>query len=266
MERFKGQVALVTGGASGIGRATVERLTAEGADVVIADYHLEEADKLATRLREEGHRVKAIYYNATDTDSGANAVTETIGWMGGIDCLVNNVGGSNLKRDSDIASLDMNYFDEVFHINLRSMLATIRTALPAMKEKGKGSIVNVASIGGLTGDFRGSLYGMSKAGVINLTRYVATQYGRMGIRCNSVAPGLVLTPAATRNLPEEVRKVFLKFNALPYLGEAADIAAIIAFLASDDARYITGQTIVADGGMNCHNPTMADIAALEGNG
>ena len=262
MNRFEQKVALVTGGASGIGRATVERLSSEGASVVIADYNLEEAEMLAERLRPKGCRVKAIYYNATDMDSGANAVAQTISWMGGIDCLVNNVGGSDLKRDLDVAALDMDYFDDVLHLNLKSMLATIRAALPAMKEKGEGSIVNVASVGGLLGDFRGSLYGMSKAAVINLTRYVATQYGKEGIRCNAVAPGLILTPAATRNLPEEVRRVFLKYNTVPYLGEAADIAAVIAFLASEDARYVSGQTIVADGGMGCHNPTIEDIADL----
>lgn len=262
MDRFKNQVALVTGGASGIGRATSERLAVEGASVVIADFHLEEAEKLALQLNEVGHHAKALYYNATDMDSGTEAVSKTIEWYGQIDCLVNNVGGSDLKLDLDVASLDMGYFEEVFHLNLKSMLSTIRGSLPSMIEKGKGSIVNVASIGGLLGDFRGTLYGLSKAGVINLTRYVATQYGHNGIRCNGVAPGLILTPAATRNLPDAVRKVFLKYNTVPYLGKAEDIAATIAFLASDDACYITGQTIIADGGMSCHNPTTADIPGL----
>lgn len=263
MNRFDKQIALVTGGASGIGRATAERLASEGASIVIADYHLEEAEKLAVELRNDGCQVKAVYYNATDMNSGTEAVNKTIEWFGGIDCLVNNVGGSDLKKDLDILDLDMEYFDEVFHLNLKSMLATVRAALPAMIEKRKGSIVNVASISGLLGDFRGSLYGLSKAGVINLTRYISTQYGHSGIRCNGVAPGLILTPAATRNLPEVMQKIFLKYNTTPYLGEAADIAAIIAFLASDDARYVSGQTIIADGGMSCHNPTIEDIAAMK---
>ena len=263
MNRFDKQIALVTGGAGGIGRATAERLASEGASIVIADYHLEEAEKLAVKLRNDGCQVKAVYYNATDMNSETEAVNKTIEWFGGIDCLVNNVGGSDLKKDLDILDLDMEYFDEVFHLNLKSMLATVRAALPAMIEKRKGSIVNVASISGLLGDFRGSLYGLSKAGVINLTRYISTQYGHSGIRCNGVAPGLILTPAATRNLPEVMQKIFLKYNTTPYLGEAADIAAIIVFLASDDARYVSGQTIIADGGMSCHNPTIEDIAAMK---
>ena len=125
-----------------------------------------------------------------------------------------------------------------------------------MKSKGEGTIINIASIGGLLGDLRGTLYGISKAGVINLTRYIATQYGRYGIRCNGVAPGLVLTPASIDNLTPEDRAKFTQYNSLPFAGQPEDIAGIITFLASEDARYICGQTIIADGGMSCHNPTV----------
>lgn len=125
-----------------------------------------------------------------------------------------------------------------------------------MTTHGGGNIVNVASISGLTADANGTLYGASKAGVINLTKYIATQMGKKNIRCNAVAPGLVLTPAALDNLNEEVRNIFLGQCATPYLGEPEDVAATIAFLASNDARYITGQTIVVDGGLTIHNPTV----------
>ena len=128
--------------------------------------------------------------------------------------------------------------------------------IPVMKAQGGGNIVNVASISGITANASGTLYGASKAGVINLTRYIATQVGKKNIRCNAVAPGLVLTPAALNNMNEDVRNIFLGQCATPYLGEPQDIAATIAFLASEDARYITGQTIVADGGLTIHNPTV----------
>lgn len=128
--------------------------------------------------------------------------------------------------------------------------------IPIMKAHGGGNIVNVASISGITADASGTLYGASKAGVINLTRYIATQVGKKNIRCNAVAPGLVLTPAALNNMNEDVRNIFLGQCATPYLGEPQDIAATIAFLASEDARYITGQTIIADGGLTIHNPTV----------
>ena len=114
----------------------------------------------------------------------------------------------------------------------------------------------MASISGITADASGTLYGASKAGVINLTRYIATQVGKKNIRCDAVAPGLVLTPAALNNMNEDVRNIFLGQCATPYLGEPQDIAATIALLASEDARYITGQNIVADGGLTIHNPTV----------
>ena len=173
-----------------------------------------------------------------------------------IDVLINNVGGTDPKRDLSIEKLDINYFDEAFHLNLCCTMYLSQQVIPIMTANGGGNIVNVASISGLTADANGTLYGASKAGVINLTKYIATQMGKKNIRCNAVAPGLILTPAALNNLNEEVRKIFLGQCATPYLGEPQDVAATIAFLASEDARYITGQTIVVDGGLTIHNPTI----------
>ena len=131
-----------------------------------------------------------------------------------------------------------------------------------MTANGGGAIVNVASIGGLTGNLTGCYYGICKAGSVNFTRYVATQYGKAGVRCNCVAPGLVLTPAAERSLTDEYKELFIAHNAVDYAGQPEDIAGVIAFLASDDARYVTGQTVVADGGCTCHNPTVRDMRAF----
>lgn len=262
MKRFENKVALVTGGAAGIGRATVERLVQEGASVMIADYNKDGACSLSSRLNSRGYDTEAAFYDARDLASGKEIVSDTLAWKSRIDVLVNNVGGSDLKRDRNLLDLDMDYVQEVFRLNLTSMMVTIRETLPDMMQRQQGSIVNVSSVSASFGDFRGTLYGMSKAGVNNLVRYVATQYGRYGIRCNGVAPWLVLTPAALKNIPESMQEVFLKYNTVPYLGRAEDVAASIAFLASDDARYISGQTLSVDGGMSCHNPTVADLQAL----
>ncbi len=256
MKKLVNKVALITGGSSGIGKATAERFVKEGAKVIIADHNLEKAEKLASSLRDNQFHAQAIMFEASDLRSATKAVDRAIEFFGSIDCIVNNVGGSDLTKDLCVGKLDLKYFDEVMHLNLRSMIATVQSALPYMKEKMEGTIINVASIGGILGDLRGTLYGISKAGVINLTRYIATQYGRYGIRCNGVAPGLILTPAAIENLTPEQRETFRQYNSLPYSGQPEDIAGIIAFLASEDARYISGQTIIADGGMSCHNPTV----------
>ncbi len=256
MKKLANKVALITGASSGIGKATAERFVKEGAKVIIADHNLERAEKFAASLRDNQFHAEAIMFEASDKKCGIKAVNKALELFGRIDCIVNNIGGSDLSKDLAAGELDINYFDEVMHINLRSMIATVQAALPYMKEHNTGSIINVASISGLLGDSRGTLYGISKAGVINLTRYIATQYGKYNIRCNAVAPGLILTPAATENLSQEERDNFIKHNSLPFAGKPEDIAGVIIFLASEDARYITGQTIVADGGMSCHNPTV----------
>ncbi len=255
MKKLANKVALVTGGASGIGKATAERFVREGAMVLIADNNEERAEEVAASLRDNQFHAEAVKFEATDIKSATKVVDKAVELFGGLDCIVNNVGGSDLSKDLNIEELDIKYFDEVMHTNLRSMIAVIQSALPYMRAHNSGTIINIASIGGMLGDNRGTLYGISKAGVINLTRYVATQYGKFGIRCNGVAPGLVLTPAAIENLNPDEREKFLKYNSLPYAGKPEDIAGIVAFLASEDAKYISGQTIVADGGMSCHNPT-----------
>ncbi len=253
MKKLVNKVALITGASSGIGKATAERFVKEGAKVIIADHNLERAEKFASSLRDNEFHAQAFKYEAADLKSAVKAVDFAIEMFGGIDCIVNNVGGSDLSKDLDVEKLDIKYFDDVMHVNLRSMIATAQAALPYMKAVKEGVIINVSSIGGILGDARGTLYGIAKAGVINLTRYLATQYGKLGIRCNGVAPGLVLTPAAINNLSLQERDVYLKHNTLPYAGQPEDIASVIAFLASNDARYISGQTIIADGGLSCHN-------------
>ncbi len=260
MDRFTDKVAFVSGATSGIGLAAARRMALEGATVAIASHKMERVKATVDQLEADGLKAIGVYYDGSDIGSVQKAVEQTVDQLGRIDVLVNNVGGTDLSLDGPAGKLDMDYFEKAFTINLKSTLEAIRAALPSMPAG--SAIVNVASIGGITGDFRGTLYGMSKAGVINLTRYVATQYGALGVRCNAVAPGLVLTKAAVDNLPAAVRDIFAAQIPLPYLGEPDDIGATIAFLASADARYITGQTIVADGGMMCHNPTALTLQAL----
>ena len=214
---------------------------------------------LAQELKNEKAEVYPVYFSAENLESCRTLIELALEKYQRIDVLVNNVGGTDLQKDKNIEELDISYFDQAFHINLRCAIYLSQLVLPAMIRQKGGNIVNIASIGGITGDFRGTYYGAAKAGIINLTRYTATQMGKHNIRCNAIAPGLVLTPAALTNLPEETRKIFVRHNALPYLGQPQDIASVVAFLASEDARYLTGQTLIADGGLTIHNPTVADF-------
>lgn len=254
MKRFDGKIVFVSGASGGIGYASARRMAQEGATVIIAGHNISHVEEAVDRLKSEGLKAEGIYYDGTDIASVRNAISDAASMHGScIDVLVNNVGGTDMRRDGPVASLEIDFFESVMTLNLKSTLEAIRTALPFMPKD--GAIVNVASIGGIVGDLRGTLYGIAKAGVIDLTKYVATQYGHTGLRCNAVAPGLILTKAAFDNLSDDVRKVFADQTPLPYFGEPDDVGATVAFLASSDARFITGQTIVIDGGMLCHNPT-----------
>lgn len=256
MDRFKDKVIVITGAAGGIGEATTRRMVAEGGKVVIADYSKERAEKLANELTLSGADVRAFYFSATEQQSCKELIKFTQDEYSRIDILVNNVGGTDLRRDRNIEELDIDYFEEAFRLNLACTMYLSQLVIPIMVSQGCGNIVNVASVSGITADGQGTLYGASKAGVINVTKYIATQTGKKGIRCNAVAPGLILTPAALNNLDEKVRNVFLDQCVTPYLGQPEDIAATITFLASEEARYITGQTIIVDGGLTIHNPTV----------
>ena len=239
MNRFENKVVVITGAAGGIGEATTRRIVSEGGKVVIADHSEKKAEQLANELTHAGADVRHVYFSATELQSCKELIDFSMNEYQRIDVLINNVGGTDPKRDLNIEKLDINYFDEAFHLNLCCTMYLSQQVIPIMTTNG------------------GTLYGASKAGVINLTKYIATQMGKKNIRCNAVAPGLVLTPAALDNLNEDVRNIFLGQCATPYLGEPEDVAATIAFLASNDARYITGQTIVVDGGLTAHNPTVA---------
>lgn len=253
MDRFKDKVVFVSGSTAGIGLASARRMAREGAVVIIAANVQADVDNIVKSFTDDGLRAEGVYYNGYDVKSVREAVEHTGLKHGRIDVLVNNVGGTDMRLDGPVDSLDLNYFETALTLNLKGTLEAIRAALPFMPAG--SAIVNVASIGGIAGDLRGTLYGIAKAGVIDLTKYVATQFGHRSIRCNAVAPGLILTKAATDNLPPLVREVFAHQTPLPYFGEPEDVAGAVAFLASDDARFVSGQTLVVDGGMLCHNPT-----------
>lgn len=181
---------------------------------------------------------------------------------GKIDILFNNVGGTKAQKDHAIVDLDQDTWDFAFQLNLRSIGYGCKHVIPYMVENGGGAIVNTASMAGFLGDLDSSAYGSVKAGVVSLTRYVATQHGKQGIRCNAVAPGLIITEATAAYFTQEVKYQFVRHNALDRLGKPEDIAKTVLFIASDLSNYITGQTIQADGGSGIHGGTFAEFQEI----
>ncbi|WP_200411479.1 SDR family NAD(P)-dependent oxidoreductase [Virgibacillus salexigens] len=262
MGRIQNKVALVTGGASGIALSTAHLLANEGAKVVIGDFNIEGAEKVAKSIVSRGGVATAKFLDASNAESIKEAVDYTVETFGKLNVLFNNVGVTNINKDLDVVNIDLGEWDRIMNVNAKSVLLGSRYAIPHMVEAGGGSIINTASMGGVASDAIRTAYGASKAAVVNLTKYIATQYGKDYIRCNAVAPGLILTPAAESNMSEAVLDIFKKYNALPYNGEPDDIGYTVLFLASDESKYITGQTIEVEGGHYIANPTIADSNAF----
>lgn len=260
MERFKEQVAVVTGGASGIGEAVCRRLVREGARVLIGDRNMDLARRLAAEL---GAPAVAVEFDAADVSSVQALVEGAVARFGRLDVLHNNaaIGTPEVHaRDTNAIEIDFATWDLVMAVNLRAYLAACKYALPHMIARGKGAIVNSASAGGFSGDMSRIAYNVSKTAIIGLSRQIATQHGPQGIRSNAIAPGLVLTPAA-RAVAADVIEVMERHILTAQFGEPEDIANLVCFLASDEARYITGQTYIIDGGMLAHNPANPDLIA-----
>ncbi|BCX17383.1 MAG: short-chain dehydrogenase [Geminicoccaceae bacterium] len=241
-ERLAGKVALVTGAATGIGRATVERLAAEGAKVVAA---VAEPGQLQA--------VEGFSPLVLDVRSEADweaAVATVEGRFGGLDILVNNAG---IHRSGGALETDRALWDEVMAVNLWGTFLGCRTAIPAMRRRGGGAIVNLASINALTAAPRAAAYAASKGGVRALTMALAIDHARENIRINCVCPGAVATPLlegviARAEDPEAMRRIMVDRHPMGRIAEPEEVAAVIAFLASDDASFMTGLAIPVDGG------------------
>lgn len=259
MGRVENKVALVTGAASGIGLASAQLLAQEGAKVVLADYNIDGAKEIAAQLVEQGFEATAVFLNAAEEQSIKEAIEFTVDTYGQLNVLYNNVGVTNPQKDLDVVNIDLDEWHRVMNINLNSVLLGARYAIPYMQKAGGGSIINTASMAAFASDQIRSAYGASKAGVVQLTKYIATQYGKDYIRCNAVAPGLIMTPAAKNNLPQKMLDIFTKYNALPYNGEAEDIGYAVVYLASDESKFMTGQTLEIEGGHYMANPTIPDL-------
>jgi NAD(P)-dependent dehydrogenase (short-subunit alcohol dehydrogenase family) len=260
VRRVEGKVAIVTGAGSGIGEATASVLAAEGASVVVDDIRGAEAQRVAKSITDQGGRALAVDADVSDEPQVAVMVETAVREFGRLDVLDNNAAltePTQFARDRAVADMTLDTWERVLATNLRGVMLGCKHAIPAMIDNGGGSIVNVSSGAAKLGDFHLSAYAASKAGIHALTRSVAVQYGRDGIRANTVVPGLILTPAAETNLTSEKRALLASNVLLPYLGRPVDVAHLVLFLASDEARYLTAQEFVINGGQTAHQPTYA---------
>jgi len=235
--------ALVTGASGGLGRAIAETLHAQGAKVVLSGTRLEALNAVQSHLRERSFVVPA---NLADPAAPAALLKEAEAKLGGgVDILINNAG---LTRDGLAVRMKDEDWDTVINVNLSAAFRLSRSVLKGMMSRRWGRIVNITSVVGVTGNPGQANYAASKAGLIGLTKSLAAEMAQRGITVNCVAPGFITT-AMTDVLTEDQKKRILPAIPVGYMGESSDIAASVAFLASEEARYITGQTIHVNGGM-----------------
>ncbi|AXL53683.1 SDR family oxidoreductase [Paraburkholderia caffeinilytica] len=265
MKVLEKKIAVITGAGSGIGEATAHRLAEEGAAVVIADLDGEAAHRVAVAIAARDGQAIAIRTDIAD-EAQIRAMTEAARQrFGGIDLLFNNAAvtsAAHFARDLDVIQMDVETWDRTMNINVRGAMLCCKYAIPQMLERGGGAVINMASGLGLFGDLTRTAYGTSKAALIGLTRFIATQYGKQGVRANTIAAGLIGTDAVKTNLSRQELDFLLEHQLSPSLGEPSDIAATVVFLASDAGRFITGQTIPVDGGFSAHVPQYADVARM----
>ncbi len=243
---FEGRVAVVTGGARGIGRAICETLASRGADIVIGDLQIELAEQTAREIAEKtGRRTCAVKVNVAELESATQLIATAVDTFGKIDILVNNAG---VTRDKLILRMEEADWDIVLNVNLKGTFNCCKAAFRPMMKQRYGRIVNISSVSGQAGQTGQANYSASKAGVIGLTKALAREFASRNITVNAVAPGFIPT-ALTQDLPAELKDAILKATPLGRMGTPEEIAYAVAFLASDEASYITGQVLAVDGGM-----------------
>ncbi|HZP28562.1 MAG TPA: SDR family NAD(P)-dependent oxidoreductase [Acidimicrobiia bacterium] len=260
MGRVDGKVAVVTGGASGIGRASCLLFGREGAAVVVADLDENGAEVVAKQITADGGRAVAQRVDIGDEASIQAMVERAVSEFGALHILFNNAADTSLNamiQDTPVTEMTVDWWDHAMRIDLRGAMLGCKHAIPHMIAAGGGAIVNTSSNQGIVGDLTQTAYAAAKAGIIQLTQSVATQYGRRGIRCNAVSPGAIRTPALERACPPEIIENIAKHSLVPRIGEPEDLANTVLFLASDESAYITGHVIKVDGGQLAHLPHYA---------
>jgi len=242
---FKNKTALVTGSARGLGKSIAHKLASHGAKVVISDVQMDLAEATAKEFVENGCEAIAIRADVSNSEDVKKLIDETVSKFGTLDIVVNNAG---ITKDTLIMRMTEEAWDAVINVNLKGSFLVIQAASRIMMKQRYGRIINISSVVGRMGNAGQANYSASKAGVMGLTKSAARELAPRGITVNAIAPGFIETDM-TRNLPQEVRDSYMQSTPLKHFGAPEDVASAVAFLASDEASYITGQIIGVDGGL-----------------
>ncbi len=244
--RLENKVALISGGARGMGAVEARMFAREGARVVIGDVLEDEGRRTEAEINESGGECVFVRLDVTSEESWQTAVSEAVDRFGKLDILVNNAG---IYRTNNVTETSSEEWDQVMDINAKGVFLGTKAAIPAMRDNGSGSIVNISSVAGLVGNLMSSAYTASKGAVRLLTKSTAIQYARDGIRCNSVHPGTIVTQMTEGMLAnDDYRNDRINRTPIGRLGTAEDVAYGVLFLASDEASFMTGSELVIDGG------------------
>lgn len=246
MTRLQGRVAIITGAAQGIGKATALRFGREGAKVAVWDINEEAGRQVVDQIIRDGGEARFYAVNTTDADQVTTAATAVNTDFGRIDILINNAG---ITRDATLKKMAREQWDKVINVNLTGVFLCTQAVVPYMEANNYGRIINASSIVGLSGNFGQTNYAATKAGVIGMTRVWAREFGRKGITSNAIAPGFIMTEMMA-SIPEKVLDSFKSRTPVARLGTVEELAAAYLFLASEEAGFINGEVLSVDGGIS----------------
>jgi NAD(P)-dependent dehydrogenase (short-subunit alcohol dehydrogenase family) len=251
MRGLTGKIAVIAGGGSGIGAATAVRLAEEGASVLVGDLNGANAQRVAGGVTEAGGSAASVAFDIS-TEAGADALIGTaVDLFGGVDLVHVNAADMSrdtLGRDSDLESVPLEVFDRTMAVDLRGHVLVSRRAMPELLARGGGAVVFTSSYCAFGGEPERPSYAMAKSGMLALVRHIASRYGREGVRANAIAPGTIVNERQRAAMTDEWLETYLSMTRSPRLGRPDDVAALVAFLLSDDGEWINGQTICVDGG------------------
>ena len=262
--RLQQKVVLVTAATRGIGLACVKACAKEGAKVYLGARDLSRAADVIRQLNQEGLPAYPVFCDASDPNSFSSAVEAVVSDAGRIDVLINNFGTSDPRKDLDFAHTDPQVFLDTVILNLRSVFCTGQAAARHMAKQGGGSIVNISSVGGQVPDISQIGYGTGKAAINYLTRLIAVQEAKNGIRCNAVLPGMTATDSVKEKLSDDFRQLFVRHIPLGRMGQPEEMAAAAVYFASDESAYTTGQILTVSGGFGMATPVYAELSGTDG--